>query len=56
MEPLLCDPETPKTLLNNIEKALPQTPKEEQTQNMTWNVPRFKTVKQTHGRLGSLTH
>lgn len=27
VEPLFCELETPKTLLNNIEKALPQTPK-----------------------------
>lgn len=30
VEPLFCEPETPKTLLNNIEKALPQTPKTKQ--------------------------
>lgn len=35
VEPLFCELETPKTLLNNIEKALPQTPKIKQNQRIT---------------------
>lgn len=35
VEPLFWEPETPKTLLNNMEKALPQTPKRKEKYRIT---------------------